>query len=642
MAKSSVVGALRVTLGLDTAQFETGMKSAQNGLARFASVAKQGALAIGTAMVAAGGALAIAMKGVVDEADRMSKLSQSLGIPIDQLSKLKYAASLADVDLDALEKSVRRLSASMMEAGQSATGAAAKAFQMLGVSVKDVEGKMRPATEVIEDISARFARMPNGVEKTALAMKLFGKAGADMIPLLNEGKDGLAEMYREAEELGIVLDTQTGKAAEDFNDNLTRLGVVKDGIVTKITTGMLPALAGLTGSLVEVAKNSDMLRRVGAALGGVLQFLATAAVTTGGFFAVLASDIATAAMVAGKWATGDFGGAAASLAVGSARHDNMLAGIRSINTAIWSPRQGRSSFAVAAADADDLETAAGGARHGVERLTAAEREAQRAAAEMAREGRQTFEQTRTPLEQYTARVEELGRQLRAAAIDQDTFNRAMKQARDRLDEQDPLVQAYNRMREDAAEQAKEDRADRIRLASEHEDDMRQATFEGISDGLYAAADGNLGQYLVSRLRDALFDGLANTLTDLLRGPKGGNGGAVGWLKTAGSMISNVMGSMKTPGFATGGSFKVGGAGGIDSQLMQFRATPGEMVDIRKPGQDRSGAMTLTVEASPWFDVRAGKAAEPVAARAGVQAFGAARQQVPADQARRRRFNLTGG
>lgn len=637
----AVVGALRVTLGLDSAQFTKGMKSAQTGLQRFAGIAKAGALAIGAAMVAAGGAMALAMKGIIDDADRMSKLSQSLGIPIEELSRLRYAAQLADVDLDKLEKSVRRLSAGMLDAATSGTGPAADAFQMLSIAVRDAEGNIRPATSVIEDLADRFARMPNGVEKTALSMKIFGKSGADMIPLLNEGSAGLREMYAEAEELGIVLDRETGLAAERFNDNLTRLGKVKDGIVTKITAGMLPALEDLTASLVVAAKDTNFLRAVGGALGWTLKALMSVALAVGGTFYALAGAIGIAAIAAYKWANQDFAGAAASIVTHGGRIQARLDSLEAVHQGLWSGGGGPAAAAVVQ-DLQSVDTAADGARRSTERLSAAQREAAQTAAELARAGQQTFEQTRTPAEQYAARVAELNRQLAAAAINQDTFNRAMRDATIAYDDANPLSQAAKRIAEENADRAEDAREEAIRLAEDHEQNLRAATYDGVRGGLEAAADGNLGQYLAQRIRDALFDKLATSLTDLLRGAEGsgGNGGGIGWLKTAGSMLKSFAGGL--PGFKTGGSFKVGGSGGQDSQMMAFRATPGEMVDIRRPGQDAGGgAMSVHVIPSPYFDVQVEKVAGPVAARSSVQSFSASRQQVPADTARRRRFSLTG-
>ena len=46
------------------------------------------------------------------------------------------------------------------------------------------------------------------------------------------------------------------------------------------------------------------------------------------------------------------------------------------------------------------------------------------------------------------------------------------------------------------------------------------------------------------------------------------------------------------GFADGGQFVVGGGGGVDSQLVQFMATPGERVTVEKPGQRIGGATVI--------------------------------------------------
>jgi hypothetical protein len=312
-----------------------------------------------------------------------------------------------------------------------------------------------------------------------------------------------------------------------------------------------------------------------------------------------------------------------------------------INALFSTVEAGNTALPALAEDLEDVSTASGGARRSTERLTAAQRDQQQAASEMAREAAQVYEQTRTPAEQYATEVERLTRLLNAAAISQDTFNRAMREANIRRDAEDPLSQAGQRIAEQNREEAEKRREDAIQFAADHEENLRASTYDGIRSGLQAAADGNLGQYLAQRLRDALFDGLANTLTNMLRGPKGGGGGAMGWLNAAGSVLKTFSGG-KIPGFKTGGSFKVGGSGGADSQLMQFRATPGEMVDIRRPGQDAgAAAMSVQVVPSPYFDVRVEKVAAPIAGRASLQSFSAARSQVPADAARRARFNLGG-
>lgn len=99
----------------------------------------------------------------------------------------------------------------------------------------------------------------------------------------------------------------------------------------------------------------------------------------------------------------------------------------------------------------------------------------------------------------------------------------------------------------------------------------------------------------------------------------------GILGSIGKIGSAIMGAL--PGFKTGGSFRVGGAGGSDSQMVAFRATPGEMVDIRRPGQELGGgALSVHVSPSPYFDVRVEEVAAPIAAQAAIGAYGVTRAE----------------
>jgi hypothetical protein len=641
----AVVGALRVTLGLDSAQFTTGMKTAQTGLQRFAGVAKAGALAIGTAMVAAGGAMALAMKGVIDRADQMYEASQALGVTVEDLSRLQYAADLSGVSAENLEKSIRKLSVGLYDASQNATGPAATAFRTLGISATDAAGNIRPAIDVIGDLAKRFETLPDGAAKTALAIKLFGRSGADMIPMLNEGEAGLRAMYEEAEQLGVVLDTESAAAAERFNDNLTRLGKTKDGIVTKITTGMLPSLDRLIGSLAGASRNTEGLKTVGRGLGIVMNSIIAVFVGVAGAIWAAGLNMAAFVRTMERVIHLDFAGAAAAWEYGSGKAMTSIRGTLSQINALFSTVQAGSAVVPALAeDLEDTANAAGRTTRQTERLTAAQRDTQAAAAESAR----VFADTRTELEKYNAeliRLEALRARGEAnGGISQDTFNRARAALIADRERNNPLAQAAERIRNENAEAAEKRREDAIQFAADHEENLRASTYDGIRSGLQAAADGNLGQYLAQRLRDALFDGLADTLTNMLRGPKGSTGGgAMGWLGTVGSVLKTFSGGI--PGFKTGGSFKVGGSGGADSQLMQFRATPGEMVDIRRPGQDQgSGQMAVHVVPSPYFDVQVERVAGPVAQQAagnmGRQVLDASRRSAPGLQSRQRLLGTT--
>ncbi|PCG09649.1 phage tail tape measure protein [Sphingomonas ginsenosidimutans] len=175
----------------------------------------------------------------------------------------------------------------------------------------------------------------------------------------------------------------------------------------------------------------------------------------------------------------------------------------------------------------------------------------------------------------------------------------------------------------------------------------RATFQ---EGIRAALDGNLGDFMKNWWKDRVAKGMEeaiNSLADLVSrlfaniGKGSGGGGILG---KVGSFVGTLLGGgiNITPGmlgvpdlptslpqmgkvwadlpkFATGGSFRVGGMSGIDNNLIAFRATKGEMVDIRKPGNDNGGAGSVMVVPSPYFDVVAASAAEPSIQRMGVRA-----------------------
>lgn len=251
MAGSSVIGALRVNLGLDSAQFSAGLKASQANLAKFGKTVAVGFAAVATAAVAAGAAMGVAVKGAIDNADALSKAAQKAGVTTEALSRLKYAADYSDVSLEQLTGGLGRLSKTMLDIANGAKGPAATAFKALGISVTDASGKLRNSDAVFVEIADRFGRMEDGATKTALAISLFGKAGAELIPLLNSGKDGLAAMADESDRLGLTISTRTGKAAEAFNDTLTKIGNILGGVVNKVMEAALPALQSLADVLAS-------------------------------------------------------------------------------------------------------------------------------------------------------------------------------------------------------------------------------------------------------------------------------------------------------------------------------------------------------------------------------------------------------
>lgn len=189
-------------------------------------------------------------------------------------------------------------------------------------------------------------------------------------------------------------------------------------------------------------------------------------------------------------------------------------------------------------------------------------------------------------------------------IDRDTIVDLTKRSRD------DLIEAWKPVFDGASYQGAMDGLKRSRA------DVRESYRWAIASGLEAAIYGGgkgLMQYLADSFRQRLIDRLADGLSSVFENIAFG-GGDGGLLSKGFSIFS------KAFGFATGGSFKVGGFGGPDSQFVPLRLTPGELVDVRRPGDDRGiGGLVVRVEPSPYFDARVEEVASPIAARAGAQA-----------------------
>ena len=112
---------------------------------------------------------------------------------------------------------------------------------------------MRPTEAVLLDLADAFAAMPDGAEKSALAVKLFGKSGVELIPFLNQGRAGIEELKQKFKELGLEIRGDTARAAEKFNDTLDTVKQALQGIAMRIAEGALPAMQRLADALVALA-----------------------------------------------------------------------------------------------------------------------------------------------------------------------------------------------------------------------------------------------------------------------------------------------------------------------------------------------------------------------------------------------------
>ena len=221
---------------------------------------------LGVSLSVAG--FAAMIKNAIDAADQLNKLSQKIGISVEALSTLRFAAQLSDVSLETLQKGIKGLSQNIAEAN-TGIGDGAQVFDALGISVKNADGSMKSTEAVLLQMADVFANLEDGAVKTALAVKLFGKSGMDMIPFLNQGAAGINQLTAEAERLGLKLTTETARSAEAFNDNLTVLKASSSSLGIALARDFLPELTNITNAMREAANEAGTLKALWVGLGGV-------------------------------------------------------------------------------------------------------------------------------------------------------------------------------------------------------------------------------------------------------------------------------------------------------------------------------------------------------------------------------------
>jgi hypothetical protein len=262
----------------------------------FASTIKRAGAALAGAFVV--DRLVSGFRQVVDSMDDIVKASQEIGVAAERLQALRYAAAASGANAETLDKGIQKLSQSLQDI-EAGTTDAAKALKAMGVTSTDT------ADQALAKIADAFAKLPDGAQKTALALDIFGKAGAKLIPTLNNGRAGLRELTDEARGLGLIMSDEALKAAEHFNDQLDMLGNIAKANAQTFVSGLLPALQSIAAALIDAEKGGEGFSSWGEAVGAVLLKVSKAAtLVIGGFRKVAAAIGVVVADIASGFAAG--------------------------------------------------------------------------------------------------------------------------------------------------------------------------------------------------------------------------------------------------------------------------------------------------------------------------------------------------
>lgn len=209
------------------------------------------------------------LSSAVDETKQLgsevSKLSRETGLAPEKASQLLFAFKHVGLGAEDASKSLGIFSKNMFsiqqaeEDGTTASKTTVAALQDIGVKAMDASGNLKPLDTLLNETADKFKAMPNGIEKTSLAMQLFGKSGKDMLPLLNLGSAGLAEMGKEADKLGLTLSAKNLASIKAYSAEQKTLNEAIGGVKLQIGLALMPALTLLTEAMVKVLEPTRML-----------------------------------------------------------------------------------------------------------------------------------------------------------------------------------------------------------------------------------------------------------------------------------------------------------------------------------------------------------------------------------------------
>lgn len=252
------VGRLSVAIDADSSGLKRGINDATSAVTTAAGDITQQARNIAGAIGAYMSAdLFIGfIKGSADAAAQIDRLSERTGIAVESLSALNYAANINGVSIQDLDGALKGLANKMLEA-QMGSGEAAEVFKALGISVVNASGSLRATEDVLLDMADAFQGMQDGAGKAALSQKLMEDAGVALIPVLNQGSDGLRKMREEAQSLGVVLDEQTSRRAVEFNNNLVKLSATATALGQSIANKLIPSINELIDEFLAGTKHAN-------------------------------------------------------------------------------------------------------------------------------------------------------------------------------------------------------------------------------------------------------------------------------------------------------------------------------------------------------------------------------------------------
>lgn len=519
------------------------------------------------AIAAAGvGGLAVLTRRAIESTAELGELADMAGVSAETLQELRHAAKEVGVGMDALVDGFKELQLRADEFATTGKGTAAEAFQRLGMSRDEVQERLQQPSVFLKEIVSRVKNLNQAAQIRVFDELFGGQAGEQFVRFLRLGADGIERFQQRARELGIVISNEMVARSRKANAELETMGDVFRIAGTNLALEFMPLIRDLADLMTDpefhkgvrdfgqnmrhalefMVNNSDEIIRVIGAIAGMRLGKAiggTKGAMFGGLIGLAGPNI-------------DWKKLAKDLGVEFPELSQRGAGSLPANRfAPLGSVAGR-----AAAGVSDRGSGLGGTGTGIGTGELSDFQKVKQNLELERD-----------LIGATNEERQVANMLKRAGVDIDS---------DRGRQIATLIGQIN----EETERMRKLGAVTETVAFGMEDAFSQFIETGKFD-FKDMVNSMIKDLARLTFRMQVIEPLMRNMQSAFAG--GGRGAPSGTFAPIGSIVGSLVG-----GFARGGSFKVGGAGGLDSQLISMRITPGEVVSVDKDGKGRGGGDTL--------------------------------------------------
>jgi uncharacterized protein GlcG (DUF336 family) len=222
---------------------------------------KYGVLGFGAELAAAATSFGVFLMHSVHTAESIMRASAAAGVGAEEFQRLAYAAKLSGVSSEELSTNLRFLSRNVFEATTNATSEASQQFRRFGINIRDANGQTRSTSDILKQISARYATMNNAQQKAALSAIFFGRSSGAITNFLNEGPGQIAKYSQELDDFFGVLSGEQLLALKEFGDGVTRITSFFSGLSNQVAANLVPALTDALNETLEFLKaNRELIK----------------------------------------------------------------------------------------------------------------------------------------------------------------------------------------------------------------------------------------------------------------------------------------------------------------------------------------------------------------------------------------------